>query len=267
MRKLFWCCAAAAVAAAGTVYLAAKHVEQHPYAVLGQTVLSVCGGGCASGAAGGGQGESVVPAEPAPVGGSPFSSTSVAPGPMPGTEPSQVVAIAEPTLPGHIVVSEGPTSDCYSGEPAAGCTMPSVAGCPEAVRTPVPAVMPYCTEDSGRASEKMPYADEESCESPTTTDQPLPECEKECPHDVCPGHGHHHGGGTVCPFTGRSYPDTKPCPAVPDVDDPQAERKDRPETKKGIESEEDEEAPHMQLDTMEYRPSDAGLHRFIPGEL
>ena len=64
MRKLFWSCAAVAVAAAGTVYLAAKHVDQHPYAVMGQTVRSMCGTEHEAGAAP--NGDNAVPAEPTP---------------------------------------------------------------------------------------------------------------------------------------------------------------------------------------------------------
>ena len=97
MRKLFWSCAAVAVAAAGTVYLAAKHVDQHPYAVMGQTVRSLCSTEHGSSAIP--AGENAVPAEPTPA----------LPPSIGAVEPArpEVVAVAEPSLPGHITVGEG----------------------------------------------------------------------------------------------------------------------------------------------------------------
>src|SRR5437764_11515294 len=92
MRKLFWSCAAVALAAAGTVYLAAKHVDQHPYAVMGQTVRSMCGTEHESAAAP--AGENAVPAEPTPT--LPASTGAVEPA------RGEVIAVADPSMPCHI---------------------------------------------------------------------------------------------------------------------------------------------------------------------
>ncbi|MBI1914300.1 MAG: hypothetical protein HYS12_06120 [Planctomycetes bacterium] len=300
MRKLFWSCAAVAVAAAGTVYLAAKHVDQHPYAVMGQTVRSLCGTEHESSATSPAA-ENAVPAEPTPT---ELSSTGAVEPPR-----REVVAVADPSLPGHITVGEGdsgsPMQCADSSAPSTGdaTTLSGYSSSPAC-----PLVMPYCCDDS-RAPQHMPYADEESCEQSdeqscvdvskglfqilmdlfggqvsaepmTAGSEPmgctLPEG---FPSGKCQEDEHYHQQYPSCPYTGRSYPqDETPSPAVPDAPEEKkvekcGPKKDKteemPPTQKSSTSEEpkNDQASEFHLDTMEFRPSDAGLHRFIPGAL
>ena len=105
----------------------------------------------------------------------------------------------------------------------------------------------------------------------------LPE---EFPSGKCQEDEHYHQHYPSCPYTGRSYPeDTTPSPAVPDTpEEKKADKKCSPKKDKTEEmpppqqssaSEEpkNEHRSEFHLDTMEFRPSDAGLHRFIPGAL
>src|SRR5205085_1188415 len=103
-------------------------------------------------------GENAVPAEPAPA--EPASTRAVEPAHR------EVVAVADPSLPGHITVGE---SEGDSGSPmqCADASAPStvdaatLSGYSSSPAGPL--VMPYCCDDS-RVPKHMPYADEESCE-------------------------------------------------------------------------------------------------------
>ncbi len=159
MRKLFWSCAAVAVAAAGTVYLAAKHVDQHPYAVMGQAVRAMCGVEAEHGPAGS-TGESAVPAEPAPAD-PPVTGASTPPA------HGQIVAVAESSLTGHITVGEGDSGSPMSstGSSPADMTKCDADAMPSCgpMKASCPLVMPYC-DDDGCPSKRMPCADEACCE-------------------------------------------------------------------------------------------------------
>jgi hypothetical protein len=303
MRKLFWSCAAVAVAAAGTVYLAAKHVDQHPYAVMGQTVRSMCGTEHETGAAP--AGETTVPAEPTPS----------VPSSLGAAEPAhEVVAVAGPSLPCHITVGESDSAGSMSSTGSSSGDANVLTGytVPAPSSPSGPLVMPYCCDES-HAPQHMPYADEESCEpsesscadepmglfqflkdllikvsvEPMTVD-PMPADSEPMgstlpegfPSGKCEEDDHYHQHCPVCPYTGRCYPEeTAPSPAVPDL--PEEKNVDKKSSPKKDTSEETSPAPkhpagaeprdnhqaEFHLDTMEFRPSDAGLHRFIPGAL
>ena len=309
MRKLFWSCAAVAVAAAGTVYLAAKHVDQHPYAVMGQTVRAMCGAELEHGSASP-AGESAVPAEPAPADPSLHgASTPPAHG--------QIVAVAESSLPNHIVVGEGDAGSPMSstGSSPAETTKvdpDALPGCAP-MQPSCPLVMPYCCDESC-PPKRMPYADEECCErgdeqgceeeskgfietligffwnmvpveqkaDPMPAgSEPMapPDKDLSWPFSTPQEDEHYHDHYPSCPYTGRTYdPNPMPSPAVPDVPQekkgeekvcPKKDKVEEPPPQKSSTPEEQEEmsVPEFHLDTMEFRPSDAGLHRFIPGVL
>jgi hypothetical protein len=309
MRKLFWSCAAVAVAAAGTVYLAAKHVDQHPYAVMGQTVRAMCG---AEHDTPGPTGESTVPAEPAPA--DPLV-TGASTAPVRG----QIVAVAESSLPDHITVREGDAGTPISstGSSPADMTKIDADAMPSCgpMKASCPLVMPYCSDDSC-PPKRMPYADEESCErseeqgceeeskgffemlmgffwnlgpiEPKTDPMPAgsepmgPSDKGLSPFGKCQEDEHYHDHYPCCPYTGRCYPydpNPTPSPAVPDVPEQKkpaekcspkkdkAEKLPPPQKSSVLEEQEQTSVSEFHLDTMEFRPSDAGLHRFIPGAL
>src|SRR5262249_54210634 len=113
---------------------------------------------------------------------------------------------------------------------------------------------------------------------PMTTD-PMPVGSEMPPMPgKCEVDENYHQHYPCCPYTGRCYPsDPTPSPAVPDTPaDTKPEEKVCPKKDKveemppapkssGGENQENHSVPEFRLDTMEFRPSDAGLHRFIPG--
>jgi hypothetical protein len=322
MRKVFWCCVAAAVAAAGTVYLAAKHVDQHPYAVMSQAVVSFCGKMGPTGAPVAPEpSNGLVPAEPAPVEMTPTGAATPK-----GESASPVVAISGPELVGHIDLST-----CQPSDVCATIDYPATvdAQCLPAAGKPTPEAMPYCSDDA-TAPRQMPYAEEKKTgeDVSCTQSEEFDYCpavvgtEETCEENSCPWHCgwsvfrhvwnllqssqidsdpadvseegtseaesstddaidheyhdyHHgcHGQQQYCPYTGRCYPSMNPSPAVPDV--PATEKKDQTEEapKKSPNAtmppapEEQENGallPPPRIDTMECRPSDAGLDGLIP---
>ena len=310
MRKLFWSCAAITVVAAGTVYLAAKHVEQKPYEPAGQTMASWFG----------------LP----PAGASetdPVEGGVPAPTPVEIKEPhaalcpnvGEVVAVAEGTLPGHIAIGEPVGSTCQAPMPGAAgeCVGPAdgaITPCQgEAIAAPLgcmsmgadaspscPRTMPYCADDVDCSKSHMPYADEEQCEekacslfdmmvgccqaiaagmSVAPCEQPMDPAEtnnnaepiEPMPTGQDDGASYHNYHNDMhcpyCPYTGRCYPDAAPSPAVPDAaedkkadDKEPAKKSSKPEKKASL-------WKGFLIDTMEFRPSDAGLNPFIPGPL
>ncbi len=100
------------------------------------------------------------------------------------------------------------------------------------------------------------------------------------PSGKCQEDEHYHQHYPSCPYTGRSYPeDATPSPAVPDTPEekkanekcsPKKEKTEEmppPQQSSASEEPKNDRFPEIHLDTMEFRPSDAGLHRFIPGAL
>jgi hypothetical protein len=165
MRKMFWVGAALTVATAGAVYLAAKQVDRHPYAVLGEAVAAVCGANRGTpidpDLAPEYKEDEGLPADPVPAapGG---DSEEAAAGPA---APAPVVAVAEGPMPAHIVIEETPAPMTREGSTSgADCKDPTVIDLPAPVepREPCPAVMPYAV-DEGEAPEHMPRADEGHC--------------------------------------------------------------------------------------------------------
>ena len=300
MRKVFWCCTAAAILAAGSVYLAAKHIDRNPY----ETMASLIGGGAATGSCPATAGDGGIPADPTPADLSPQSAV-----PLP---PQDVVVRTDGKLAGEIAVDEGSSPMASSREYAvkectvvggeempAECTatidMGSLIGsATSSAQTPCPPVMPYCPDDAA-ADRRMPYADEEQCEEPAedslswlemvwqamyataeaveaTPVMSETDGEETQPYR-CPEDEYHRQHSQYCPYTGRCYePSYVPSPAVPDP----AEKKDEdgankiedeaPKTK-GSNEEQALPPPLTDLDTMEFRPSDAGFDRLIPDPL
>jgi hypothetical protein len=294
MRKVFWCCTAAAIVAAGSVYLAAKHIDRNP----GEVLASLIGGGVASGSCPATPSGEPMPADPTPA--DPAPHTAV---PLPC--PREVVVSTGDKLGTEIAVEEGagPMTSCVeshmAGEempPASMATidMSGSSACEgSAPMASCPTVMPYCPDEKA-TSRRMPYADEEECEESAddmagwlemaeqvisgvaeavlsdafsgTDGEEMPQPYK------CPEEEYHRQHSEYCPYTGRSYPSTYvPCPAVPDpeeqkTDEGEQKPKDAPKMKSSR-KEQELPPPLTDLDTMEFRPSDAGLQRFIPGPL
>jgi hypothetical protein len=177
---------------------------------------------------------------------------------------------------------------------------------PEVPSNTCPMVMPYCT-DEDEAPAQMPYAtDDEPAAGYTSEKQdrdswffriwsnllpkkvaseeaPPEDTDVLCP-DQCPGmgdckedsHYHHQYPGcphTVCPYTGRSYPDEAMTPpssnAAPSGSEEGSETKPAPKKmmhkSKKVDSEQDGCPKHPDVDTMEFRPSDRQLNEHGPG--
>jgi len=283
MRKLFWCCAVAAVAVAGGLYLAAKPVEHRPFLVVAEAMRVLYEGGARL-ATGSAPETEVVPADPIEVSADEPETNAQ----------GEVVAIAGEDLPAHIVVEDPTPASAESVHPplAEPATVPGYSPSARAAQ-PYPTHMPYCNDDGHSRPGTMPYADDE-VGADEASDEGSEDAGSFCdlifrlveelygavePTEdeyVCPEDRYHHEHEMVCPHTGRSYPRYAPSPAVPDGEeneekpesDPYPEKpgKKAPTVPPGEDLEEqDFELPLFELDTMEFRPSDAGLHPFIPG--
>ena len=285
MRKVFWCCTAAAVLAAGSVYLAAKHIDRHPYEAL----ASILGGAAASGSCPANPSEEPPPAEPTPVDPSPSAEAPT----MTGT----VVVRSEDNPISDITVGEGsvPMPTCKDSAEAGTATIDasSLSGSVgTAPKTPCPTIMPYCPDDSEASNRRMPYADEEQCEESCesfigiwlgmveqmsnemalSAEEPRDAAPagEEMPAGKCQEDQHYHQQYPSCPYTGRCYPPTYvPCPSVPDAEQKKTDDSDKKSDAempkmKGATEEQELPPPLTDLDTMEFRPSDAGLHALHP---
>jgi hypothetical protein len=287
MRKLFWCSVGVAVAAAGSVYLASKSVEQSPAVLVGQALVNAAG----EDALGGGlkvAGAHVgLPEPPTAV---EMIDTPVEEVP----QPSEVVAVAHPSTPGHISI-EG------EGVSAAFAPVLLQANVVQTPPAPAPALMPYCGDDEEGGPRRMPYASEEEeceCPQPQTAKEgeawellrraareaaeELPLAEQEpgeeaqdlCPDNTSRGTPGHHDHDMVCPYTGQSYPRYPVCPSAPEAPEEMKPKKDNNEKKtptlresrKTTPPEVDVEQswPTFRIDTMEFRPSDAGFQPILP---
>ena len=69
---------------------------------------------------------------------------------------------------------------------------------------------------------------------------------------------HYHDHDMVCPYSGHSCPLPAVSPAAPESP---------MQKKEPMDAGEEQELPHRKLDTMEFRPSDAGFQRFTPKPL
>jgi hypothetical protein len=259
MRKIFWCSLAVAIAAAGSVYLASRSVERTPFGVMGHALVAV-GGEEASSAPSGGE-EAPPPPEPAPVG-------NETPTPAPTDDPllvkpGAVVAVADPSTQGYIILDEG-TAQGQSGPliPMPNATPIDVAALPvPAVQPPpAPAVMPYCRDGEDSSSAHMPYADEEGqlqqVDDRETDQQMVSPPDLKCPEDQ-DYHSKHPG----CTYTGGAYPGYPICPPAPEVKTDKGNNAPKMPTteKKG-----NEESQKKDVDTMEFRKSDFRFQHFVP---
>jgi hypothetical protein len=286
MRRLFWCSVAVAVAAAGSVYLASKSVEESPALLVGQALVNAAGEHSSSG------GGMTVAGEPVGLP-EPPSAVEVPATPVEETPaPSEVVAVADPSTPGHIFIDEEPVT---TGSPVL-----LQANVVQAPQSPAPSLMPYCSEDEDGCPRQMPHAEEEECERPqpqtakeaeawellrkaareAAEEMPAAEQEPEeqdrCPDNTpqaTPGHDHE----MICPYTGQSYPRYPICPAAPEApaqDTPKKTNNEKKvptlrESRKMSSPELDAQGPEriwptFRLDTMEFRPSDAGFQPILP---
>lgn len=103
-------------------------------------------------------------------------------------------------------------------------------------------------------------------ELPFPTEEEESQTEPKCQED---SHRHEHYSGcprVTCPYTGKSYPATVPAKKMgkeESSEEPPTQGKKSSEGKKG----KNETPPNQGVDTMEYRPSDAGLNEYGPGPI
>jgi hypothetical protein len=286
MKKLFWCGVGVAVAAASCVYLASRHVENPPFALVGQMIMKL--GGEEEAASGAGGASEAIPDDPEP--------TPV--GVEGNTGPMQVVAV-DMGQPGFIIVED---PECKPAEQLANMPQADLAAPPPPTLPTPPMVMPYCYDDVASSGTRMPYADEDDGteeESEPVGDiwdllrriaaeanaavntEKLPVAPREVNDettpdeatnsgDRCPEDEDYHRHHPTCPYTGRSYPLPAICPPAPET--PPEENNNTPKYHKSMKpigeeesGAEEQEYPYHKLDTMEFRPSDAGFEHFVPG--
>jgi hypothetical protein len=287
MRKLFWCCTAAGVMAAGGVFAGARYACHDPKATLAQGVASATtvvpallhSQLCSDCAAGECETDEAAAAEPQPVAEVEFPAPAGSPAPI-------------------VIREDDPAEEQAPCDHAAGQPGSTAALCPAAVveasefQGPTPAafddehspacptVMPYCTDEQVEQppAPHMPYAQEKG----QTPEQPfspwlglgkgtgeghMPPCQEDshyyehysgCPY-VAPRQSEYlpHPAPAVAPPTGRGGDEcwdmTAPAPKVHKV-----------KYQAGPCGKED--CPrHPEVDTMEYRKSDGGLNEYGPG--
>ncbi len=276
MKKIFWCSVAVAVAAASSVYLASRHVEEYSFKAVGHAIASL-GGDASKGAAAGQDDGTVVP-EPIPTGLPAFVPDE----PMsPATTPTPIVA--DGSVQGRIIIDEA--------DPIADFPITTTVTATQVYVQTTPAKMPYCEDDTTTTTasqRRMPYAEDEdgaeeeaevwgllrqaareATEEASKTPEKLPVMPKEveeqekAPEEQSSGanmytpneNSGYHQHDQVCPYSGHSCPREQICPPAPEVP---------VEKKEPMGSAEEQEPPHQQLDTMEFRPSDAGFQHFVP---
>ncbi len=238
--------------------------------------------------------EECIPADPQPV------------APEPAVEVVEGVVLDGPVQqveqgPDPIVINEEePASRVEEAEPPSSTI--DLPGLPDGI---CPMVMPYCTDDEPMSKPSMPYADSEAEKPaaggdesddkvfkawmnlfeasgresksepaeqlPAPTEEPSirsdePQAEPKCQED---SHLHEHYSGcphTYCPYTGKSYPsDTA---ATKSGKEENSEEPAPAPKKHGKKGKDKETCPHTEgVDTMEYRPSDGGLHEYGPSPL
>jgi hypothetical protein len=284
MKKIFWCSVAVAVAAAGSVYLASRPVESYSLTRAGHALASLGG----EESAGGEEAAPPVPV-PAAVPGLPTVGSEETAAGSATAVVSETVAVAEGPLQGHIIIDEGESLVLPSSTDFATQTPESTLAAQAA-----PPVMPYCPDDSEACNRRMPMAEEdESGEEEAEVWELLRRAAKEANEEggapeklpVTPAevenqdggdeessgskheqyqdsYHHHHDHECVCPYTGRSYPLPPISPSAPEPSEPKKGNNIKPESMD--DGEEQEALPIHKLDTMEFRPSDAGFQPFTP---
>ncbi len=280
MKKIFWCSVAVAVAAASSVYLASRHVEEYSFKTVGHAIAALGSEESASNS-----GESAPVPEPIPATGLPVVTPSAPEAMAPDAGTAQVVARLDGAAQGQITIDESnPISDFAISSPS---TLPKIGETVQSFPVP-PSKMPYCQDDTEVSQVHMPYADDEdtgeeeaevwgllrqaareATEETTRTPEKLPLAPKEINEqekveeeqqqsganrmDQCPSQYHHE---QVCPYSGHSCPLPQVCPSAPETP---------VKKKEPMDAGEEQEPPHRNLDTMEFRPSDAGFQHFVPG--
>jgi hypothetical protein len=285
MRKLFWCCTAAGVAAAGGVFAAARYTCCHPESAVARGVAVAC------------TGAPQLPEIPTPYPACPAEEC----------DGDGAVTKADTPAPAPIVIHEddpteaqcpydhGPGEMCHHAvlcPPAqadkADLSGPTTAAYGDEHFPGCPMVMPYCTEEEAPPHEVlgMPCPADEAVEDAffsfwmgwfrmtgpvtiETAEPPLDETPK-CEEDR---HYYEHFSG--CPYLGpckpadhRSGPSVRPPLKGKGQDDccepPQALRIHKAHYN-GPPLPGEDCPKHPEVDTMEYRRSDGGLNEFGPG--
>jgi hypothetical protein len=285
MRKLFWCCTAAGVVAAGGVFTAAHYTCCHPESVVARGLAAAC------------TGAPLLPEIPTPY---PDCCAEECADPAPA-------APADTPAPAPIVINEdcAPLIPCPD-EQGGGQVCHHAALCPAAraesadLSGPTPAayedehspvcpmVMPYCTDEDQSAPEVLPLPREQQdaaalgvfdfwmgwfgITGPVTseTSEPPADDAPRCEEDR---HYYEHFSG--CPYTGASQPARRkpPAPAaVPLKGKGEDDCCQPPQALKIYKALYNgpprlgEDCPrHPEVDTMEYRRSDGGLNEFGAG--
>jgi hypothetical protein len=286
MRKLFWGCTTCGVLLAGGAISTAHFAAHHPTSVIGRVLTgasyaaSVLNpvGGLAPVVAHARTAAAVAAGEPAPV--------AVPEEPAPATEEEHpLTATTLPPLPmGEDLVSKpaaaGPVVTHPEGAPIVIPEDDGPAACPtEAVMPAAFSPAAECPQGPGAAPLTMPGAEAELLPLPTeVSPEVLPAPKEEAvPEGDEPTPGEEESGpakeAKAAPDDGpRASPCTPPCgprcpSAAPEpntVSHRSALKKvhlfTRPAGDEGA-------APHPEVDTMEYRPSDRRLYEYGPGSL
>jgi hypothetical protein len=254
MRKLFWCCTAAGVVAAGGIYTAAR------YACCPQTLVStsatvasgvvhflhpLAGIGLAAGRLAHGpaaaetltraaRDEAEVPDEPRPIQAAETERVGPAPIVIAEEEPAMCRPLAPETCePAHPECAIAPVATGTLCPPAtvdAGYAQPTECRIEDSV-PPCPMVMPYCTDEEAAVEKAppMPRADEESALGAAATSffqfwveglkQGKEEQQTNGPAEGgvvpnCQEDEHYYEHYSGCPYTGYNRPSPL-CPVTP----------------------------------------------------
>jgi hypothetical protein len=284
MRKLFWCCTAAGVVAAGGVFTAAHYTCCHPESVVARGLAAAC------------TGAPLLPEIPTP-----YSDCSAEECADAGCAPA-----ADTPAPAPIVIHEEDATDAacpydHGGEvchhavlcPPARAQCADLSGPTPAVyedeHSPLcPMVMPYCADEDESAPEVLPMPHEQQGQAalavfdfwmgwfgmtgPVTSEASEPPADDgpRCEEDR---HYYEHFSG--CPYTGpcQPVPRKRAAPAVPplkgkgedDCCQPPQALKIHKALYNGPPRLGEDCPRHPEVDTMEYRRSDGGLNEFGQG--
>jgi hypothetical protein len=291
MRKLFWCCTAVGVVFGTGVFAGVRYAAHHPKLILARGVISAC---AAIPVAPGSLFPWTCPAQPSEATPDPVASCAPvirAEFLTPSRTPAPIV-IQEDDLPAVDASEEQDSGGPADHGPCPAALCPPATAEASQLHGPVPAdyaeehaptcrtVMPYCTDDEADAMSKphMPYAEELSApERPHSFWMGLLEGPHQGALAPCQEDGHSFEHYSGCPYIAPSKTDRRPKPPVPAVAPPRRSGQDEcsdepvptPKVHKvkyqgGPPSRED--CPrHPEVDTMEYRKSDGGLHEYGPG--
>jgi hypothetical protein len=275
MRKLFWCCTLAVVAA-GSLAITAYQTWLHPESVVIRCVgvMTQAAGawravslGVLSTTQAASQDRAVremIPEDPRPV--QETTATTVAhkaevpPGPppivIPEEEPARTGADPKPDE----LVQGGEEKDQTPPPlmPLVGDEPADKASKPEQ-KSVFDAWLRFFTQQAAPSGQ--------SEEADSVGPMSLPSCQEDshyhehysgCPHTSCPA--------SICPYTGKSVPSDTPelPPAVPEKNKT-APGKQAHKVLQHSAEKRSETAAHPDVDTMEYRPSDGPLNEFASG--